>query len=96
MEVTSLSNPVSYVDHIGFVTQFGHEMDQISKMDAIEHEGKYFVHMLYSFRSVSNAIPMVVSLQTYSICVVIESLKFFKLFVMCVFRILTLIQNYPK
>jgi hypothetical protein len=61
METTSLQNPISYADHSAFITQFGSEMEQIAKIDEIVEHGQVFVHMLYTFRSVSRAIPMVVS-----------------------------------
>jgi cytoplasmic FMR1 interacting protein len=67
VETTPIQNPVSYADHPAFVTQFGSEMEQIAKMDVIVDQGQHFVHMLYSFRSVSKAIPMVVSMSMYSI-----------------------------
>lgn len=61
VEPTSLQNPISYADHSAFITQFGSEMEQIAKIDSIVEHGQHFVHMLYTFRSVSNALPMVVS-----------------------------------
>lgn len=61
IETTPLHNPVAYADHIGYATQFGSEMTLIAKMDSIVEQGQGFVHMLYTFRSVSRAIPMVVS-----------------------------------
>lgn len=60
METTSFANPVSFVDHSGFITQFGSEMEQIAKMEHIEDQGKHYVHMIYAYRSVARAIPMVV------------------------------------
>mmetsp|Transcript_22337 Transcript_22337/g.32537 ORF Transcript_22337/g.32537 Transcript_22337/m.32537 type:complete len:1588 (+) Transcript_22337:206-4969(+) len=59
VETTPLQNPISYADHPAFITQFGSEMEQIAKMDVIVEHGQHFVHMLYTFRSVSRAIPMV-------------------------------------
>ena len=55
-------NKVGYVDHIGFQTRFGAETEKIATIDALLEKGQYFVHMLYTFRSVSRAIPMIVSL----------------------------------
>lgn len=60
METTSFGNPVAFVDHSGFITQFGGEMEQIAKMEHIEEQGKHYVHMIYAYRSVARAIPMVV------------------------------------
>ena len=60
VETTSYTNPVSFVDHSGFITQFGSEMEQIAKMEHIEDQGKHYVHMIYAYRSVARAIPMVV------------------------------------
>ena len=62
-EAASLSNPVSYADHVSFRTQFGSEIEQMAKIEAALEQGQYFVHMLYTFRSVSRAIPSLVKHQ---------------------------------
>lgn len=58
-EICSSGNPVGFADHNGFQTEFGHEMDSIARIEALLEQGQYFVHMLYTFRSISKAIPMV-------------------------------------
>ena len=59
-ETSSLSNPVAYADHVSFRTQFGVEIEQMAKIDGVLEHGQHYVHMLYTFRSVSKAIPQLV------------------------------------
>ena len=59
VDITPLQNPVAFADHPAFGAQFSDEMDTIAKIDEILEQGQLFVHMLYTFRSVSRAIPMV-------------------------------------
>jgi hypothetical protein len=59
VQVCHSGNPVAFADHNGFQTEFGHEMDSIARIEQLLEQGQYFVHMLYTFRSVSRAIPMV-------------------------------------
>jgi len=59
VDITPLQNPVSFADHPAFGAQFSGEMDTIAKIDTILEQGQHYVHMLYTFRSVSRAIPMV-------------------------------------
>ena len=61
MRLSTISNPVGYVDHRGFLTNFGAEIEITSRIEAILDIGQEFVSLLYSFRSVSKAIPEVVS-----------------------------------
>jgi cytoplasmic FMR1 interacting protein len=60
-EKASYSNPMAAVDHRTFHTLFASELEQISRIEQVMEQGNYFVHMLYTFRSVSKAIPSVVS-----------------------------------
>lgn len=59
VEMTSLHNPVDFVDHSCFHTQFANEIEQMSKIEQLLEQGTDLVHMLYSFRSVSKAVPLV-------------------------------------
>ena len=59
VDITPLQNPVAFADHPAFGAQFSSEMDTIAKIDTIVDQGQHFVHMIYTFRSVSRAIPMV-------------------------------------
>ena len=59
VEMTSLHNPVDFVDHLCFHTQFANEIEQMSKIEQLLDQGTDLVHMLYSFRSVSKAVPLV-------------------------------------
>jgi cytoplasmic FMR1 interacting protein len=79
IETTPFHNPVAYVDHTGFSSQFGTEVQQIAKMEAIVERGQHFVHMLYTFRSVSRAIPMVVSMKLFLYYFYICILIYYKL-----------------
>lgn len=58
-EKASYHNPMASVDHRGFRSLFSTEMEQISRIYQATEQGSYFVHMLYTFRSVSKAIPSV-------------------------------------
>jgi hypothetical protein len=60
-EISPLSNPVAYSDYKSFHTTFGPEIELMSRVDSLLDQGTQFVHMLYCFRSVSKAIPVVVS-----------------------------------
>jgi len=55
------SNLIGFVDHIGFKTKFAEETKRIANIDKLLVKGNGFVHMLYTFRSVSRAMPMTVS-----------------------------------
>lgn len=59
-EKGSYSNPMAAVDHRSFHSLFATELEQISRIEQATEQGHYFVHMLYTFRSVSKAIPAVV------------------------------------
>ena len=47
-----------YEDHKAFHTKFASELELISQLDSLTIRGEQYVCMLYSFRSVSKAIPM--------------------------------------
>lgn len=59
LEMTALHNPVNYVDHTCFHTQFATEIMQMSKIEGLLVQGEELVYMLYTFRSVSKAVPLV-------------------------------------
>ena len=58
-EASSVRNPTSFADHNGFQSNFGAEMDAIAQIETLLEQGQKFVHMLYTFKSVSKAIPMI-------------------------------------
>lgn len=47
-----------YEDNKAFHTKFGPELEIISQLDSLSVRGEQYVSMLYSFRSISKAIPM--------------------------------------
>ena len=61
MEMAALSNPFSYLDYKGYQSPFASEVDVVSKVEHLLEQGQIFVSILYGFRSVSKAIPEVVS-----------------------------------
>jgi hypothetical protein len=60
-EISALHNPVHYVDQTCFHSQFTSEIEQMSRIERLLEQGTDFVHMIYSFRSVSKAVPLVIS-----------------------------------
>ena len=58
-EISPNHNPLNYSDHSAFDTMFGAEMETKSTLEQLLDEGSHFVQMLYTFRSVSRAIPMI-------------------------------------
>jgi cytoplasmic FMR1 interacting protein len=55
VEIASASN--AFADHQGYFTTFAQEMDFIAKMESLSDKGMVLINMLYSYRSVSQAIP---------------------------------------
>ena len=55
---TASANPVEYTDAPGYQTQFGPEIAAAAEVEQLLDEGQRFVHMLYTYRSVSRAIPV--------------------------------------
>ena len=53
------THPIHYLDHAAFPTVHSEWIDWLGRMEDLLEQGKQFVYMLYSFRSVSRAIPMV-------------------------------------
>ena len=47
----------SWVDYQGYFTTFAQEMDFVAKIEGLTEKGQELVHMLYTYRSVSQAIP---------------------------------------
>ncbi len=60
-EKSSLTNPLQSMDHKSFNTLFNTEIELMSKIEHMLEQGQYFIHLLYTFRSVSRAIPIVVN-----------------------------------
>lgn len=59
LEMAALQNPVDYSDRTCFRTQFATEIDLMIKIEQLLTQGEVLVHMLYTFRSVSKAVPLV-------------------------------------
>jgi len=53
------TNSINYQDHIGLQTDFAPEIKATADVEALLVEGSEHVHMLYTFRSVGRAVPMV-------------------------------------
>lgn len=47
----------SFADHQGYFTTFGQEMDFIAKLESMVDKGTVLINLLYTYRSVSQAIP---------------------------------------
>lgn len=60
MEMSTFSNPYSFADQQGYMTPFVKEVELFSKIENLLDQGRVFIGILYSFRSVSKAIPEVV------------------------------------
>ncbi|KAL0491851.1 Rac-binding component of scar regulatory complex [Acrasis kona] len=58
-EIGSFSNPLLFADRNGFQTRFAKEAETIARLQNILHDGEYFVHTLYTYRSISRALPQV-------------------------------------
>ncbi|CAM9248489.1 unnamed protein product, partial [Hapterophycus canaliculatus] len=58
-EVAPQSNLLQYVDHAGYETGLGAEVEAIGELEKVLEVGRMHVNALYTFRSVSRAIPMV-------------------------------------
>lgn len=56
-EIGDDSSQIMYADHKGYFTTFSAEMDFIVKLESMVQRGQDFVHMLYTYRSLSQAIP---------------------------------------
>lgn len=55
VEISSSHN--AFADHQGYFTTFAQEMDFIAKMENLSEKGQVLINVLYSYRSVSQAIP---------------------------------------
>jgi cytoplasmic FMR1 interacting protein len=53
------TNSINYQDHIGLQTDFAPEIKATADVEALLVEGSEHVYMLYTFRSVGRAVPMV-------------------------------------
>ena len=57
LDVEIASPQTMWADHQGYFTTFAPEMDFIAKIENLVEKGHALVHMLYTYRSVSQAIP---------------------------------------
>lgn len=57
IEICSAANPLGFSDHKGYYTTFGAEIELIAKLENAYNVGQEFVNLIYSYRSVSHAIP---------------------------------------
>ena len=53
--------PNRFLDASAYNSKFSPELDMVAYLDSLAIRGEQFVCMLYSFRSISKAIPMLVS-----------------------------------
>ena len=53
------TNSINYQDHVGLQTDFAPEIRATADVEALLEEGAEHVHMLYTFRSVGRAVPMI-------------------------------------
>ncbi|CAM9729250.1 unnamed protein product [Choristocarpus tenellus] len=58
-EIAPQSNLLQYVDHAGYRTELGAELEAIGELEKVLDIGHMHVNILYAYRSVSRAIPMV-------------------------------------
>ena len=58
-EPAQFANPINYADQKGFDTTFGPEMEAIATLEELLEQGQEFIHILYTFRSVARAVPLV-------------------------------------
>jgi len=59
IDIETRADATTFMEKGDFESCFSQEMEQISKIELMTEQGDKFVHMLYTFRSVSRAIPMV-------------------------------------
>eukprot|EP01038_Epipyxis_sp_PR26KG_P007795 gene7795-10589_t len=57
VEIGSNFNPNGFVDYKGYYTNFGMELELIGKMESFIDQGSVYMNLLYSYRSISQAIP---------------------------------------
>jgi cytoplasmic FMR1 interacting protein len=58
-EIAPSSNVLQYVDHGGFNTGYGSGVEDIGKLEKMVEVGRRHIRTMYTYRSVSKAIPMV-------------------------------------
>lgn len=58
-ETGSFVNPLNFEDRDGFQTRFSKEAESISKLQDILETGDFFIQTLYTYRSISRALPQV-------------------------------------
>ena len=54
---TNTTASSALIDHKGYFSTFGAELDIIAKIENLVQRGNLYIHLLYSHRSVSEAIP---------------------------------------
>jgi cytoplasmic FMR1 interacting protein len=60
LEMSTIFNPLGYVDYKGFPSSFSDDIIYIAKIESLIMQGPQFINILYSFRSISRAIPELV------------------------------------
>jgi len=58
-ETGSFGNPLNFDDRDGFKTRFASEAKSIAELHTILEDGDHFIHTLYTYRSVSSALPQI-------------------------------------
>jgi AAA+ ATPase superfamily predicted ATPase len=64
VNISSTSNPVAYIDAYGYVdsTPYSNECSFAAKFENLIQKGNNFIMFWYTYRSISKAIPEIVSL----------------------------------
>lgn len=60
LEISTIFNPLGYIDYKGFPSSFSDDIIYIAKIESLIIQGPQFINILYSFRSISKAIPELV------------------------------------
>lgn len=58
-QIYKQTHPIHYLDHGSFPCNQSEWIEWLGRIEDILEHGKQFIHMLYTFRCVSRAIPMV-------------------------------------
>ena len=79
-EKSASANPLISADYRFFHTIFATDTDQIFRLQQMVDQGTYYVHMLYTFRSVSKALPAVVRwLTLVQYCIVLCNIEYYQM-----------------
>ena len=63
VEIAPSTNHIAIAEHKGYFSTFGPEFDLIASIEKQVYLGQQNIHMLYTYRSVSQAIPEIVTVE---------------------------------